>query len=664
MDFKILKIIMLLGLLLFVSTTARAAYVGPGDIKSGAVAWYSCSYAYNAAYSTGTNKGCRLFRSSDSTTEDIDILSSGEIDVATALSFCTHGTATATASGTTLTISTVLTGSISAGDQVIGTGVEPDTYIVSGSSSPYTIANSTGASQPSTGSITVTLTDCRVDEAYDQSGALACGGVSCDVSVSTTRPYFSFDCLDGTVPCMSTRGDTSGVSLRSAANSASINQPFTFSVVYNNTSSVNLGDMIADNNVKLAATSTPNVELFCGSGAVTAPISVATWYMGQVGANGVNGIFYVNQVPSILNCGSTGISAGTISLFSDGNNFLGQIAEAGEWNTNFSFTDDYNMTNNQATRYGLSFTTNATPPTNPSCITGVSQPALAAAQGFNCLAFYDNFASSDTIDTAGAGASGYNWYPQNFFMNFGASGFNYTGTPQSDYSVASNTLTVSDTPGAGMGLNTAGPTQISPQTYGGRVFNTGTAGYYIKFKLADNWSLEPGAQRLGECNVGGPIEQRYYGGAVWMQPLPLFYAQTTHTSAPGLYGEIDLFENVLTNGCSGGTVAPDMNVHYWTDWDDYNEGCQNAVSPAGPWDGVTFHTEEDVILPSSGVTFYHDGSQIASCSWSAGSTLANSLTNSPQVLVIAPGLGWPMLIQDVEIWTPTPPIAGGRMLIR
>lgn len=63
-----------------------SAYVGPGDIRSGAKLWYGFR-GYSAAYSTGSNPCCDIVRASDSTTQTINILSNGAIDLATAVAF-------------------------------------------------------------------------------------------------------------------------------------------------------------------------------------------------------------------------------------------------------------------------------------------------------------------------------------------------------------------------------------------------------------------------------------------------------------------------------------------------------------------------------------------------------------------------------------------------
>lgn len=62
-------------------------YQGPGDIFSGASAWYGLR-AYSAAAAAAGQKAINIRRTSDSTTSDIRVLSNGNLDVATATTFC------------------------------------------------------------------------------------------------------------------------------------------------------------------------------------------------------------------------------------------------------------------------------------------------------------------------------------------------------------------------------------------------------------------------------------------------------------------------------------------------------------------------------------------------------------------------------------------------
>lgn len=70
----------------------NASYTGPGDIVSGASAWYGLR-AYSAAVAaTGTQKAVNIRRASDNATSNIVILTTGALDVATATTFCTATT--------------------------------------------------------------------------------------------------------------------------------------------------------------------------------------------------------------------------------------------------------------------------------------------------------------------------------------------------------------------------------------------------------------------------------------------------------------------------------------------------------------------------------------------------------------------------------------------
>ncbi|SRR5229473_165653 len=57
------------------------AYTGPGDIQSGALAWYGLR-GYNAAYSTGSNPAVDLVDQAGANTITINILANGNLDTA------------------------------------------------------------------------------------------------------------------------------------------------------------------------------------------------------------------------------------------------------------------------------------------------------------------------------------------------------------------------------------------------------------------------------------------------------------------------------------------------------------------------------------------------------------------------------------------------------
>lgn len=67
--------------------STAASYTGPGNVVSGASGWWGFR-AYNAAYATGSNNAINIRRTSDNTTSNIVILSNGNLDTATASTFC------------------------------------------------------------------------------------------------------------------------------------------------------------------------------------------------------------------------------------------------------------------------------------------------------------------------------------------------------------------------------------------------------------------------------------------------------------------------------------------------------------------------------------------------------------------------------------------------
>lgn len=74
---------------------APASYTGPGDVVSGAKAFWGLR-AYNAAYATGSNKAVQVTRTSDSETCDVLINSSGNLGNTTGCSGADSGVTIAT----------------------------------------------------------------------------------------------------------------------------------------------------------------------------------------------------------------------------------------------------------------------------------------------------------------------------------------------------------------------------------------------------------------------------------------------------------------------------------------------------------------------------------------------------------------------------------------
>ena len=67
-------------------------YTGPGDLVGGTTAWFGLRGYSFAVATTGTQKAINIRRASDNSTEDILILKGGDLDTATASTFCASTT--------------------------------------------------------------------------------------------------------------------------------------------------------------------------------------------------------------------------------------------------------------------------------------------------------------------------------------------------------------------------------------------------------------------------------------------------------------------------------------------------------------------------------------------------------------------------------------------
>lgn len=112
--------------------TGGSSYVGPGDIVASATAWYGLR-AYSAAVAaTGTQKAVNVRRASDNATQDILILTSGALNIASANTFATvDATATASATASTTLNLTGASSTPHVGSTITGTGVVQPCYIIS-----------------------------------------------------------------------------------------------------------------------------------------------------------------------------------------------------------------------------------------------------------------------------------------------------------------------------------------------------------------------------------------------------------------------------------------------------------------------------------------------------------------------------------------------------
>ncbi len=342
------------------SVSAGASYTGPGDVVSGATAWYGLR-AYNAAYATGSNKSINVRRASDNTTQDINILSSGALDIATANTFAgTDASCTGSMVGTTtLTISACSSGTLHVSDTLTAAGATYPFYITgigTCASPPGTCtvnAAQTFASEAVTAQVAMFVT-----EAYDQSGANACTGTTaCNATQGTAanQPQLLPSCINS-LPCLNPMGTQTLV----ASNFSSLSAPVSISTVVDcigtaasygilglGTSSTGLLG-----NCSLGASST----IATGPGGATATAAQGVWHSVE-GDFVSSGTPFVN-IDGVATTGSSGspvfINNTLFAFHSGASPLVGQLPEIGIWPVAFNSTQYGNLCKNKQLYYNAS----------------------------------------------------------------------------------------------------------------------------------------------------------------------------------------------------------------------------------------------------------------------------------------------------------------------
>lgn len=326
-------------------------YNGPGDVVSGSNAWYGLR-AYNAAYATGSNNAAQLRRASDNTTSNIVILSSGDFDTASAVTFGgTDATCTGTIASTTLTISSCASGTLHVNDTISGIGITPPSFIT---------AIGTCASPPGTCTINATQTvgvattitaSVALFSAtmYDQSG----GGHNVTQATAGQQPQFLPSCVGG-LPCLY---------FKSAANDGLLNgsysqaQPLTYSTVTNQLNS-GQGYQISQggsSEPRMAMNGASTAFIYAGT-VLSATALINTWNNFQSVFNGASSSFVVNGAATAGAAGSGNGSGFLILGAADSALAIGPMegymTEAGSWPSAFNATQYGNMCHNQRLYWG------------------------------------------------------------------------------------------------------------------------------------------------------------------------------------------------------------------------------------------------------------------------------------------------------------------------
>lgn len=343
-----------------VSTGAAAtsSYTGPGDIVSGAAFWGALRGYNSTVAATGTQKAVRVRRASDNTETDVVILTSGDLDTASALTFAgTDVTGNATSSGTSVAL-TGLASTAHAGSTITGTGFV-GTYILSvgalvaGAQTVTTnTSQSIGVAEP------VTLTyGLYATKLYDQSGN------ALDIPQATQSKQPQLFCQGGgpsaNLPYL--RFATASNQVLSGSSIGNVAVPITLTTVMDRDNALNNSGSflnINDINPCFEFTGAANqVQLYDGS-AVTATVADSVWHAMQGVSNGASGVINVNGTETTGNTGSAGTGGGGVisvgGRAGSNNVYMTAIgSEWGIWLSGFTSGNRTSMNSNMRTYWGV-----------------------------------------------------------------------------------------------------------------------------------------------------------------------------------------------------------------------------------------------------------------------------------------------------------------------
>lgn len=342
-------------------------YTGPGDVVSGATAWYGLR-AYSSAQIGGTQKAVNLRRASDNTTCDFDINTSGNLGgtdsgcgTGTGLSLAAFATQDATCTGTIASTTMTCASASStphAGSTLTGVGITQPSYIVScgtftGGAGACTLntAQTVGVGE------TITMTyGLYVTEWYDQSG----NNYHASQATAAQQPQLLPLCLGSatTLPCVSFVS-ASLQWLRETLFTTSISQPYSVSAVAERISAFTTGQSIISNfsgsgiDFNFFTTST-TFRMFAGSVGSFNITAGAVLHAIEGVYNGASSIGYADGSSTTVNPGSGATGTNPYNIGSQDSNICGSASclsgyegEVGLWSSGFTLTQAGNVYNNQ-----------------------------------------------------------------------------------------------------------------------------------------------------------------------------------------------------------------------------------------------------------------------------------------------------------------------------
>jgi hypothetical protein len=254
-------------------------YTGPGDVISGATAFYSCARAYNAAYAAAAGTLCVI------------------ADAATGATTCTMKSAS--------------------------TGFADLTSLLCGGGTQTVSAFCTAH------------TSCVVSTMYDQTAGNQCTAspTTCNIVQVTlaNMPALTFSALNG-LPCL-TMATTSQLDTASPLN-AIATQPFSIAVVAEQTTGGSNLTMFGGGNPGTFWSSSTTVGMFAGAGVVSATASLNAFHgISFVFNSATSSIQVDSTLTSPLNPGTNGLGIGGnhIVVGATSGGMIGSFCEGGVW---------------------------------------------------------------------------------------------------------------------------------------------------------------------------------------------------------------------------------------------------------------------------------------------------------------------------------------------
>lgn len=334
-------------------TATSSSYQGPGDVVSGATAWYGLR-AYNAAYATAGSNAINVRRASDNTTQNIAVLSTGALNVSGYNTFVgTDTTGTCTLSGTTAAC-TGQSGTVHVNDPVTGTGLTNPCIVATASQTAPTLEIAGTTSSCGTIAVGETFTfqvAGFVTEAYDQTG----NGYNSSQSTAADQPQLLPNCVNS-FPCVFYGG--SPITLITSASISSYTYPYTYSVVSKRAAGAESRMLYFSSNasIEFSGLYGTNTADIYGGVTLSASQTDGSWhaFQGIVDGGSPNSILQVDGTATTGNAGTT-TQSGTLTMGSaaGGGTFLvGYMTDVGLWHLAFTGTNISAMHSNQSAYYG------------------------------------------------------------------------------------------------------------------------------------------------------------------------------------------------------------------------------------------------------------------------------------------------------------------------